>query len=237
MTELTPPGDVPAPRFDHTLVVDEMGQRALLFGGRGYYELYADVVELDLTVPGGDWTALLPMGPGPVPRHGHVAFFDDVGPRMIVLGGKGHYEVLDDAWALDLSGGGDGAWQPLAVGGDGPPSGRTQAQLAWDPVAQLACYGGGQGYYDLQEDLWALDLSGAPSWVAVLPIGGAPTGVSAGTWIWDSIGGRRLQLDGHRFYDVQVEPHGWPAGPAGAADAVRDAADRCRGCGDSLRTQ
>lgn len=204
MTLLGPAGDVPAPRFDHTLVVDAAGQRALLFGGQGYYELYADVIELDLTIPNGDWTALAPMGPGPTARHGHAALFDAAGERMLVIGGRTHYDVLDDVWALDLSGPGDGVWQQLVLGG-APPA-RHQAQLAWDPIAQVAYYGGGQGYYELLEDMWQLDLSGAPTWSALAPTGGAPTGVASGTWVWDSIAARLLQIDGHRFYDVQVEP-------------------------------
>lgn len=63
-------GSIPRPRGNHTVVVDKLGSRAIVFGGWDGVERFADVHVLDLHV--WHWQ-VLDCGPGPCARTEHVA--------------------------------------------------------------------------------------------------------------------------------------------------------------------
>ena len=204
VTTLTATG--PAARRGSTLVVDAAGERALLFGGQGAWELYGDVWELDLSVADGSWTPLSPYGGPPAPRTEHVAGWDADGERMIVFGGQGRYELFDDVWALEFASDPAGEWVELLPAGPGPDP-RMMASAALDPAGPTLYLGGGQGFYELYADLWALDLAvAAESWSDLNPAGGPFDGVRGGAWAWDSTSTRLLQVAGEAAWDLLLEP-------------------------------
>jgi hypothetical protein len=114
-TQLFPSGSGPAARDAHAAVYDPVGERMIVFAGRGAGGALGDVWVLSLgSTPA--WEELLPLGGTPAARYFHSAVFDAARRRMVVFGG---YSVESDAaWALDLEG--TPAWMPLDPGGGAP---------------------------------------------------------------------------------------------------------------------
>ena len=95
----------PLGRFGHTAIYDPIHNRMLVFGGvDGYNDYRNDVWELSLDgLP--SWRQLSPSGMVPVARLGHSAIYDPTGQRMLIFGGtSSSYSILNDVWALSLSG-------------------------------------------------------------------------------------------------------------------------------------
>jgi hypothetical protein len=197
----------PAPRAGHRMAVDLDRERLLLVGGQGHYDLYADVHALDLSSAEGGWSKLTPGGPPLPPRSGHVAVFDEGGDRLLVFGGQGHYELLDDLWALDFTASDDGEWIELLPSGDAPTP-RAGAGGAWDPATGRLYVGGGQGLYELPEDLHALDLGvgGDGTWTTLTPTAGAPVAAAGAGWTWDPWLQRLVQVGGQGHYELLLAP-------------------------------
>lgn len=182
----------PDPRRNATAVVDPVRHRLILFGGY-YNSTYQygpnlnDVWTLPLTGP-PIWTQLAPAGDSlagglPSPRAGHVAIYDPVRDRMIVFG-SGQQPGQNDVWALSLSG--DPAWTKLAPAGTAPLP-RIFASAAYDPVHDRMILFGGVSLYQFHNDVWALSLSGTPTWSPIDPPGERPSGRYAQTAIDDPV--------------------------------------------------
>jgi hypothetical protein len=122
---------------------------------------------------GPGWKRLAVEGDPPPERNAHVAVYDPVGDRMIVFGGVGVTDELDDVWSLSLSG--TPTWTEI-IPSRGSPGPRRQSVGVYDPAGRrLIVYGGqnggsGPGYHDL----WALDLKGDGGWTRLSP--SAPPG-------------------------------------------------------------
>jgi hypothetical protein len=187
---------VPGPRRNATAIVDPVRNRLLLFGGSynseyQYGPILNDVWALPLTGP-PIWTQLAPAGDSlagglPAPRFAHVAIYDPVRDRMIVFG-SGQQPGQNDVWALGLSG--DPAWTKLAPAGTAPLP-RIFASAVYDPVRDRMILFGGVSLYQWHNDVWALSLSGTPTWSPIdPPIGPAgerPSGRYAQTAIYDPV--------------------------------------------------
>ncbi|MEW5991018.1 MAG: kelch repeat-containing protein [Chloroflexota bacterium] len=113
-TSLTPGGDAPAGREDHTWTVDEAGGTAYLFGGRDGSTVHGDLWAYNLAAD--SWQRLAPAGPAPAARFGHEAAWID-GLGLAVFGGQAGSTFFGDLWLFDPA---TGAWTELPAAGDAP---------------------------------------------------------------------------------------------------------------------
>jgi len=181
-------GAAPPRRYGQSAIYDPVRDRMVVFGGIGESGSLNDVWTLSM---GGSptWTDITPAGHGPTSRSSHTAIYDPVRDRMLVFGGwdKG---PTNDVWALSLSG--NPSWQRLNPG-QGPEA-RYEHTAIYDPVRdRMVVLGGSVGSY-YEEDVWALNLAGSPTWQA-LPE--APTSHWLHTAIYDPVRDRMLVFGGY----------------------------------------
>lgn len=98
--ELKPEGGLPRPRLGHTLLLDPVRKRLVLFGGQGS-GFFSDTWSYDLA--GNQWRQLEADGAGPSRRYGHSGIYDMARDQMIVSHGFTDAGRFDDTWAFDLS--------------------------------------------------------------------------------------------------------------------------------------
>lgn len=183
-------GAAPSPRYTHSAIYDPLLDRVIVFGGDDGAPRN-DIWALSLSGTPA-WSLLTPVGEAPEPRYRHTAVYDPVGNRMIVFGGK-DTTLLGDVWALSLSG--TPEWSRLETTGM-PPSARYRHSAIYDPARdRMIVFGGDDGHR--QNDLWALDLSGAPAWSRIVASGVAPSGRRNAVVIHDPIRDRLLVIGGH----------------------------------------
>jgi Immunoglobulin domain/Galactose oxidase, central domain len=161
-----PLGPPPTSRWFKSVVHDAARNDAWLFGG--FYFRITNNETWRLSLGGGSWTRVYPMGSPPSPRQMHSAILDPVGDRMIVYGGAGASgTALADVLSLSL--GGSPAWSAMSPSGDSPP-GRNRHVAIYDPLGKRMIVFGGQG----SNDVWALSLDGDLVWRDLTPTGVAP---------------------------------------------------------------
>jgi hypothetical protein len=185
------------------------------------------------------WTELTPTGPAPSELDEDTATYDPVHDRVIVFGGYTWPNIFNDVWVLSLSGA--PTWTQLTLAGP-TPSPRFGHSAIYDPVRdRIVIFGGKDGAYPYPRinEVWALSLSGAPTWSKLEPTG-APSGRNGHTAIYDPIrdrmvvyGGEIYPYDGNLWALSMSEPLAWTElapepGPGGRAwhsaiyDPVRD---------------
>jgi hypothetical protein len=113
-TRLSPGGDSPAAREDHTWTVDEAGDVAYLFGGRAGSTVHGDLWAYDLAADA--WQRLAPGGAAPAARFGHEAAWVP-GYGLVVFGGQAGSTFFGD---LSLFEPATGRWVELPAAGDAP---------------------------------------------------------------------------------------------------------------------
>jgi hypothetical protein len=156
--KLTPSGTPPSARSDHTAIYDPVGDRMLVFGGFNGSSYLNDVWALSLSgTP--VWTQLAPSGTPPSALAGHTAIYDQANNRMLVFGGFNGSGLLNDVWALSLSG--TPAWPKLTPSGT-PSSGRSGHTATYDQANNRMLVFGGTGESSYLNVVWALSLSGTP---------------------------------------------------------------------------
>jgi hypothetical protein len=176
--ELAPPS-----RMSHTVILDPIRDRLVLFGGiedRARNEVWV------LPLAGAStWSLIDVPVPLPSPRRGHSAIYDPIGDRMIVFGGSLDYSGStrrNDVWALTLSG--NMGWTELSPVGT-PPSSRVEHSAIFDPDgSRMIVFGGHDGAS--RNDVWALALSGSPSWSELSPAGTPPRPRNGHATIYDA---------------------------------------------------
>lgn len=165
-----PPAQVSG-RHGHSAIVDPVRQRMVVFGGylSGAAAALSNLEVLPLNVD-PRWEALAAAG-GPAARFGHSAILDGPRDRMIVFGGTGA-QSFGDVWALAL--GAPAEWTQLAPAGP-PPSARFGHSAIYDPVRQrMIVFGGFDAEGNYRSDVWALSLTGTPTWSPLAPAGDSP---------------------------------------------------------------
>ena len=185
-TQLSPSGTKPTGRLYHTSIYDPVRDRMVMFGG---YDSSAcnDVWALSLAGSPA-WTKLAPTGTLPAGQQEHTAFYDPPRDRMVVFGS----DSISDMWALSLSG--VPAWTPLVLTGS-PPSARLYHTAIYDPVRdRVVIFGGSFGSYD--NGVWALSLSGNPTWTQLAPTGTPPGGRNGHTAVYDPVRDRMVVFGG-----------------------------------------
>lgn len=101
--ELDPHGPIPAPRYSLSLIWDPTGDQMLMFGGFKFEirikgeptflsELWSYRPDTE------SWTELILVAPTPAERFNHVAIWDSVQARMIIVSGFGGVH-LSDLWS------------------------------------------------------------------------------------------------------------------------------------------
>ncbi len=112
---VTPTGDLPAAREDHTWTVDPQTQIAYLFGGRNGSTAFGDIFAFDLATD--TWQRLDPGGTTPPARFGHEAAWVP-GVGLVVFAGQASATTFfGDLWSFDPTA---NRWTQLPRAGDVP---------------------------------------------------------------------------------------------------------------------
>jgi len=187
--DITPGGTVPPQRAWASAIHDPVGNRMVIFAGRNAGGDRNDVWAYDIGA--GTWSDITPaMGSAPLPRRTPGSSYDPVAHRMVTWSGQATGAFFNDAWALDLAGGG---WTDLMPSG-GPPAIRYGVAVTFDPVAgELVTFAGFtvSGRFD---DTWRLDPAAA-SWTDVSP-GSSPLERCLHTACYDAVGHRMIMYGG-----------------------------------------
>lgn len=195
LTASNPPLLTPQGRLAHSLVLDPVRRRLVLYGGFFGSTYLGDCWTLPLD-GSNRWQVLeTGLGPGPGPRRAHAAIYDPVRDRMVVFGGTrapNDSTRLNDVWALSL--GGTPVWSPITPSGV-QPSGRYVHAAIYDPVRdRMIVFGGYDG--DEENDVWALSLGPSPAWTRLLPSGTPPSRRDDLAAIYDPDGDRMVLFGG-----------------------------------------
>ena len=153
-----------------SVIYDAPRQRLIMFGGERYPEGAHNETWAYSLSGGGGWSFL--GGGGPSPRNSHTAVFDPVGNRMLVFGGRSSGVPQNDVWSLSLAG--TPSWTSLSPTGAAPPTRWDHTAIFDVPRNRMVVYGGASEVTGLVGDVWALSLSGTPSWTQLSPSGGPP---------------------------------------------------------------
>jgi hypothetical protein len=153
----------PAPRYDHSALVDPVRQQIVVFGGRGP-RTFGDTWIFELGAR--RWREV--PGPGPAPRFGHGVAYDAAHRRMLLVMGEGA-GFFNDAWAFDLD---QETWTELKASriADDEPRPRYGQSAALDSQGRVFISHGfsDQGRFD---DTWVFDPAAA-RWINITPATG-----------------------------------------------------------------
>jgi hypothetical protein len=189
-TRLTSSGSPPQ-RTGHSAIYDPESDRLLLFGGNRGTTDYSDVWAVSNLGGTLAWTQLAPSGGPPAARNGHSAVYDSRRDRMIIYGGTdASNQTFGDTWALDLAG---NQWSQVDDGSSGPPA-RSQHVAVYDSLNDRMLIFSGWAQSD---DLWALSLSGTPTWGQISAEGGPRPSARSGAAVgFDPVANAMLLFGG-----------------------------------------
>ena len=202
-SNVTPPGTLPTHDFGYTTIYDAPRDRMVVFGGF-IFDQSGDVPTNDVWAlsfaPGGQWTKLAPAGPAPSPRYFSTAIVDVPRDRMVVFGGYGYDDVLqqqityDETWTLSLAGG--TAWTKLSPGGAAAPALLSHTAVFDAPRNRMIVFAGIDPI-QVVNDAWSLSLTGATSWSKLTPSGVTPVATSSHAAVYDPVRQRMLVFGGY----------------------------------------
>jgi hypothetical protein len=181
----------PAAREWAAAIVDPVRDRLVVVSG-GTPSFSTDVLGFALsgTHP---WTTLTP---GPRPSRAGAVLRDPVRNRILMFGGVDASNVANNAvWSLDLSG--PPVWTQLTPLGT-PPDPRGYASAIYDAPRDRVLVFGGVNFnpFSVYVDVWALQLSGTPTWQLLSPTGTRPSARYLHTAIYDPVRDRMVVFGG-----------------------------------------
>lgn len=192
----TAPGPMPGPRLFSSAVLDPIRDRMIVHGGfvvQGSSSIVlSDTWVLDL---GGTptWSMLPTSSPGPQ-VYNAAAMVDPVRDRMLLFGGVGPGSSTQ-VWSYDLATG--TGWSVLPTSGVAPSIRQAHA-IVYDPVRdRMLVVGGLPSVLPAALDVYALSLSGTPTWTVLAPTGTAPAGRFGHAVAYDDAADRLLVFGGY----------------------------------------
>src|SRR5689334_12080019 len=101
----------PGPRYGHALAYDSDRGVTVFFGGEysemgGDPEYFNDTWEYD----GASWKKIAIDGPAPDPRARHAMCYDNTLRQVILFGGYGNGNFMNDVWDYENTGAQRGRW-------------------------------------------------------------------------------------------------------------------------------
>ena len=201
-------GPGPQRREHHTAIFDAPRDRMLVFGGDSGAVAQGVSNEVwSLSFAGTPtWQPMTPAGTPPAARGRHAAAYDPVRDRLLVFGGFDGTGPLDDVWELTLSG--TPTWNPVVTAGT-PPAARYLHSMIYDPMRdRLVVYGGqaDDGKTPPFDDLWALSLSGTPTWSTIVPVNSGPGEITAHAALYDPLHDSMVVLSQGSLIELQFAP-------------------------------
>jgi Fibronectin type III domain len=143
--------DVPQGRDNHSMIYDTRHHVAVVLGGA--YDVSGPAECWESTTSGGEPWTQLSTPPDNLERLGHIAVYDSLRARMLVLGGCGSDSVI----ALSLPDSGTPTWSTLHPQGTKPPSGAVGSAVGiLDPDGDRMIVFGTDG------NTYALDFDDTP---------------------------------------------------------------------------
>src|SRR5438093_710028 len=175
-------GNPPDPRTGGAAVYDASRHRMIYIVASSQFPGLNDVWELDLSST-PRWRRLSPAGTAPAARVYHTLIYDAPRDRVVLFGGQVGGSGANDVWALNLAP--VLSWSEISPAGVFP-SGRYGHSAIYDPVRQrMIVFGGTTGSGASVNDVWALSLSGVPTWNLVTPSGTEQPAQSYAVAIYD----------------------------------------------------
>jgi Galactose oxidase, central domain/Kelch motif len=161
----------------------------------------------------GGWRLATPVNTGRVPlaREGTAYALDAEQHRLFLFGGLNGDTTLADVWVADITRPGRPRWQQVCSPtscGDGPAA-RWGAHAVYDAAGQrLVVFGGLAGGGVAVDDVWTLELTGAPVWSELHPDGPTPGPRWSAAYGFDPAGRRLVVFGGQTGPDASGTPLG-----------------------------
>src|SRR5262245_6050576 len=188
----------PDARDGHSAIYDVTRDDILVFGGTHVGNPpFKDV--WTLAGAGGPWNGWgSPSGLLPDGLSLHTAIRDPIRDRMVVFGGYDGSYAQNWTYALPLTG---GTWALLnPTPPSSAPSARWRSTAIYDPIRDRMVVFGGYNSGE-SNDVWALALSGPPTWTHLTPSGPPPPIRSAHSAIYDPVRDRMVVFGGGTFFN------------------------------------
>jgi len=182
---------IPIPRAGHRAIFDPPRNRQVIFGGYGTATYLNDPWEF--RVAANDWNFLSYGALVPSPRSYYGMVQDPIRGRALLVGGYSGSEALGDVWSLALTGSPN--WTPLSLAGPAPGA-RFAHSLIYQPGRDRVILFGGFSN-PIQNDVWALTLSGTPTWQQLTPTGPHPAPRFAHLAVYDRLRDRMVVFGGY----------------------------------------
>ena len=180
----------PAFRYGTAAVFDPRAGRLVSFAGFTDLGRFDDTWAFDPAASA--WTEIS-TDPRPLARCLHTAAYDPVGYRMLIFGGQGGGNALNDLWSLDLD---TAAWSDITP--ESRPGERTFPASVYDPAThRFVIFGGAEkgNRGTRSSEAWAFDLA-AGTWTLLQPGGGAPEARSGAAAVYIEGENRALFIGG-----------------------------------------
>ena len=198
-TQLSPAGGPPSPRQFPAAVYDPPRDRMVVFGGS---DMSGQMLDPLWSLSLGSTVAWTDLGGRRPPRRWDAATAFDPTRRVMWIHGGATWdnivgpEILADLWSLSL-GSATGWSQPTITG---TPLGTRHGHSAvYDALRdRLVFFGGAEDTLDaiLNNDVWALTLSGTPAWSQLSPAGTPPVGRRYHSAVYDPVNDRMVVFGG-----------------------------------------